>query len=195
MKHFIGTAVFFSFLFIAAGRLDYIQGILYVAIGLAMSVVGYTILKVDGDLLVERAKPGENTKSWDKKILLLSFLSTIVMYIVAGLDSGRYHWSPEFHWSLIALGAVLTALGQFLFLLAQKQNSFFSSTVRIQTERGHQVCDTGLYRVVRHPAYMGSMIQALGFPMIFGSVWSILPVIVLLMLLIVRTHLEDRTLR
>ena len=195
VKHFIGTAVFFSFLFIAAGRLDYTQGILYVAIGLAMSVVGYTVLKVDDDLLAERAKPGENTKSWDKKILLPSFLSTIVMYIVAGLDSGRYHWSSEFHWSLIALGAVLTALGQFLFLLAQKQNRFFSSTVRIQSDRGHTVCDTGLYRIVRHPAYMGSLIQTLGFPLIFGSLWSIIPVLVAIILLVTRTSLEDQTLQ
>lgn len=194
-KHFIGTAVFFSFLFIAAGRLDYWQGILYMAIGLGMSVVGYTILRIDDDLLAERSKPGENTKSWDKKILLLSFFMTIAMYIVAGLDSGRYYWSPEFHWSLYIVGAILTGLGQWLFLLAQKQNRFFSSTVRIQTDRGHSVCDTGLYRVVRHPAYFGSFVQTLGFPLIFGSIWSIIPVVISMVLLIVRTSLEDKTLR
>lgn len=194
-KHFIGTAVFFSFLFIAAGRLDYWQGILYVLIGLGMSVVGYTVLRIDDDLLAERSKPGENTKSWDKKILLFSFFMTIAMYIVAGLDSGRYHWSPEFHWSFIAIGAILTGLGQFFFLFAQKQNRFFSSTVRIQTDRGHSVCDTGLYRMVRHPAYFGSFVQTLGFPLIFGSIWSIIPVVISMILLVVRTSLEDMTLR
>jgi len=125
----------------------------------------------------------------------LTFLATIAMYIVAGLDSGRFHWSPDFHWSLYLSGIILTITGQLLFLIAQKQNKFFSSTVRIQTDRGHTVCESGLYKVVRHPAYMGSTIQALGFPLLFGSLWSIIPVSVLILFLLIRTHLEDNTLK
>jgi len=117
------------------------------------------------------------------------------MYILAGLDSGRYHWSPELHISVVILGAICTVLGQFLFLLAQKQNHFFSSTVRIQTARWHQVCDTGLYKFVRHPAYLGSCIQVVGFPLIMASLWSVIPVAFSLVLLILRTKLEDKTLR
>jgi protein-S-isoprenylcysteine O-methyltransferase Ste14 len=195
IKHFFGTFVFFSIIFFSAGRIDYFQGLLYVAIGLTMAVLNYTVLRIDRDLSAERSKPGDGTKSWDKAILGLSLLATIAMYCVAGLDSGRYNWSPEFHWSLCALGAFLTASGQLLFLLAQKQNKFFSSTVRIQTERGHAVCDTGLYSVVRHPAYMGMLIQTIGFPLIFGSLWSIIPVSASIVLLLVRTYLEDRTLK
>ena len=70
----------------------------------------------------------------------------------------------------------------------------FSSTVRIQTDRNHTVCDTGLYKIVRHPAYLGSLIQTLGFPLMFGSKWSIIPVSFSTVLLLIRTHLEDRTL-
>lgn len=95
IKSLIGTLVFFSLIFLSAGRLDYIQGITYVIIGISMLIVGNTWLRLDDDLLAERAKPHENTKPWDKKILLLSFLATLAMYIVAGLDNGRYHWSPE----------------------------------------------------------------------------------------------------
>lgn len=195
IKHFFGTFVFFSIIFFSAGRIDYFQGLLYVAIGLTMALLNYTVLRIDSELSAERSKPGDGTKSWDKAILGLSLLATIAMYCVAGLDSGRYHWSPQFHWSLIALGAVLTAVGQLLFLIAQKQNKFFSSTVRIQTERCHTVCDTGLYRVVRHPAYMGMLIQTIGFPLIFGSLWSIIPASASVILLLVRTCLEDKTLK
>jgi len=195
IKHFSGTFVFFSIIFFSAGRIDYFQGLLYLAIGLTMAVLNYTVLRIDPELSAERSKPGDGTKQWDKAILGLSLLATIAMYCVAGLDSGRYHWSPQFHWSLIALGAVLTAAGQLLFLIAQKQNKFFSSTVRIQTERGHTVCDTGLYKLVRHPAYMGMFVQTLGFPLIFGSLWSIIPVSASIILLLVRTCLEDKTLK
>jgi protein-S-isoprenylcysteine O-methyltransferase Ste14 len=160
-----------------------------------MSILSYTVLRVDPELLNERSKPGEGTKKWDKTILGLSFLITISMYTTAGLDSGRYHWSPEFHWSIYLLGIILTISGQLLFLIAQKQNKFFSSTVRIQTDREHVVCETGLYKIVRHPAYMGSIIQSLGFPLLFGSLWSIIPICLMIILLITRTILEDITLK
>lgn len=194
-KHFTGTFIFFAIIFVCAGRINYWQGLIYVAIGLVMSILSYTVLSVDADLLKERSKPGDGTKKWDKIILGLSFLTTLSMYIIAGLDSGRNHWSPNFHWSMYLLGIILTITGQLLFLIAQKQNKFFSSTVRIQTERKHTVCDTGLYKVVRHPAYAGSIVQALGFPLLFGSIWSIIPICMLIILFICRTYLEDNTLK
>jgi len=166
-----------------------------VVIGVIMSVLNYTVLQIDTELLEERSKPGEGTKPWDKAILGLSFLVTISMYVTAGLDSGRYHWSPDFHWSLCALGVLLTVTGQLLFLIAQKQNKFFSSTVRIQTDREHIVCDTGLYTVVRHPAYLGMIIQSVGFPLLFGSLWSIIPICLSIILILTRTKLEDDTLK
>jgi protein-S-isoprenylcysteine O-methyltransferase Ste14 len=195
IKHFLGTLLFFSIIFISAGKIVYWQGLIYVMLGLIMGVLNYTVLAIDPELLAERSKPGEGTKKWDKMILLLSFLVTISMYVIAGLDSGRFKWSPEFHWSLCLLGGFLTISGQLLFLVAQKQNKFFSSTVRIQTDREHIVCDTGLYKVVRHPAYMGSIVQALGFPLLFCSLWSIIPVCILIVLFITRTILEDETLK
>jgi protein-S-isoprenylcysteine O-methyltransferase Ste14 len=195
IKHFLGTFLFFAIIFISAGRIVYWQGMIYVSIGFIMVILNYTILQIDSELLKERSKAGEGSKNWDKSILGLSFLVTISMYITAGLDSGRFHWSPYFHWSLYLIGILLTALGQLLFLIAQKQNRFFSSTVRIQTDRDHTVCETGLYKIVRHPAYLGSIIQSIGFPLLFGSLWSIIPISLSVILLIVRTILEDRTLK
>ena len=194
IKHFAGSAFFFLFLFISAGRLDYWQGIIFATIRLIMVVLNYTDLKPDDELLAERNKAVEGSKKWDKVLLGLSLLMTIAMFIIAGLDSGRYHWSPEFHFSIYLTGVILTITGQLLFLIAQKQNWFFSSTVRIQTDREHVVCDTGLYSFVRHPAYLGSVIQSAGFPLIIGSLWSIIPVSVLIILQLIRTSLEDRTL-
>ena len=194
-KQALGTLLFFALIFLSAGRFIYWQGLVYLGIGLFMSLLNFTALRPDADLLKERAKPGEGVKNWDKWILGLSFLSTIGMYIVAGLDSGRFHWSPDVHWSLYIPGILLTISGQLLFLIAQKQNRFFSSTVRIQTDRGQTVCEKGLYKVVRHPAYLGSVIQSTGFPLLFGSLWSIIPAAVSIILLVTRTGLEDKTLK
>ena len=194
IKHLLGSFLFFAIIFISAGRIAYWQGWVYVGIGLIMFILNYTVLRIDPELLNERSKPAKDTRKWDRTILGLSFLVTLSMYIIAGLDSGRYHWSPDFHRSLYLLGCILTALGQLLFLISQKQNKFFSSTVRIQADRGHTVCETGLYRMVRHPAYLGLIIQAAGFPLLFGSLWSIIPIGLLIILLIIRTILEDKTL-
>jgi protein-S-isoprenylcysteine O-methyltransferase Ste14 len=84
--------------------------------------------------------------------------------------------------------------GQLLFLIAKKTNRFFSSVVRIQNDRGHTVCETGIYRFVRHPGYLGMIISWIGFPLLLGSVWSIIPIVFAIILLLVRTSLEDRTL-
>ncbi len=195
IKQIIGSLSFFAILFASAGRIVYWQGLTYVSIGLVMIFLNYTILRIDPELMKERSRPGENTKSWDKRILGLSFLVTIAMYVIAGLDSGRYHWSPDFHWGIYMSGIILTVSGQLLFLIAQKQNRFFSSTVRIQTDRNHIVCETGLYKVVRHPAYLGSIIQLSGFPLLFGSLWSIIPIFASILLIIIRTNMEDMTLK
>ena len=194
-KQAFGMLVFFAVIFVSAGRFFYWQGLVYASIGFFMFILNFTALSLDSDLMKERSHPGKDAKKWDKMILGFSFLATIGMFIIGGLDSGRYLWSPDFPPVLYTIGIIFTACGQLLFLIAQKQNKFFSSTVRIQNERGHSVCETGLYNVVRHPAYMGNLIQSIGFPLIFGSLWSIIPVCFSIILLITRTYLEDNTLK
>jgi protein-S-isoprenylcysteine O-methyltransferase Ste14 len=194
IKHLAIAFSFVLILFISAGHIDYLQGWVYVIIGLVMFVVRYTVLRVGTELLNERSRPGEGAKKWDKLLIGISFLIVTILFITTGLDSGRYHWSSELHWSFYMLGIILTITGQLLFLIAQKQNKFFSSTVRIQTERGHTVCETGLYKSIRHPAYLGNILQALGFPLLFGSLWSLIPVCISILLVLIRTYLEDRTL-
>jgi len=195
LKQFVGTLFFFLVLFVSAGKLIYYQGLVYTAIGLIMYILSNTALKPGSELLIERSEPGKNSKRWDMGFLGLSFIFALSMYIVAGLDSGRFNWSPKLHWSLCFTGCIMTISGQLLFLIAQKQNKFFSSTVRIQTDRNHTVCETGLYGIVRHPAYLGSIIQALGFPLLLGSLWSVIPVCLLTITSLIRTYLEDETLK
>ena len=78
---------------------------------------------------------------------------------------------------------------------ALAENRFFSSVVRIQTDRGHVVCDTGPYRIMRHPGYAGNILPLLGIVLALGSLWTIIPAVVALVIAIVRTALEDQTLQ
>jgi protein-S-isoprenylcysteine O-methyltransferase Ste14 len=67
--------------------------------------------------------------------------------------------------------------------------------VRIQKERGHVVCDTGLYKLIRHPGYLGMAISLMGLPLLTSSFWSIIPTALAIILMLVRTSLEDKTLQ
>ena len=148
-------------------------------------------------LLAERAKLGNNVdvKPWDKVLALLMVISlTFPLVIVAGLDH-RFKWSPVFPIWLNIIGIILIAFGYAFAVWALVENRFFSSMVRIQTDRGHTVCDSGPYRIVRHPGYAGNIMPLLGIVLALGSVWTLIPAAVAMIIIVIRTALEDRTLQ
>jgi len=161
---------------------------------------------IGGRIWAERRHPGlmaerqniekiKSAKAWDKVLAPLMALSIgFPPVIVAGLDH-RYGWSTEFPLWLIVLGFILISLGYAFAAWALAENRFFSSVVRIQTDRGHVVCDTGPYRIVRHPGYAGNNLALLGIVLALGSVWTIIPVSVALIITVIRTALEDQTLQ
>jgi protein-S-isoprenylcysteine O-methyltransferase Ste14 len=157
--------------------------------------MNFWTIKNDSDLMTERSKVGDGAKSWDKIILSLSGIIYLISVVIAGLDSGRFQWSPEFHWIIYVVGIILTIIGQVIFLTSRKENKYFSSIVRIQTDRGHTVCDTGIYKIVRHPGYLGMSISLVALPFLTGSLWSIIPIVIAVILLFIRTYLEDEALK
>ncbi|MFN2110862.1 MAG: methyltransferase family protein, partial [Anaerolineae bacterium] len=161
---------------------------------------------VGGRILAERRHPGlmaerqnieniQEAKTWDKTLAPLMALSVgFPLVIVAGLDH-RFDWSPVFPLWLIVLGFFLIALGYAFSVWAFVENRFFSSVVRIQTDRGHEVCDSGPYRIVRHPGYAGNILPLLGIVLALSSLWTLIPAAVALVIAVIRTTLEDRTLQ
>ena len=87
------------------------------------------------------------------------------------------------------------ALSMALVTWSMASNRFFSSYVRIQKDRGHVVASGGPYRYVRHPGYVGMLGFGLATPLILGSVWALIPAGLTLVVVVVRTALEDRTLQ
>ena len=78
---------------------------------------------------------------------------------------------------------------------AESANKFFEPTVRIQTDRGHTVIETGPYAIVRHPGYVAACLLCLGMPLSLGSLWALIPGVLACLLLVLRTVWEDQTLR
>lgn len=185
-------------LMISAWDLGWWQGWLYSAL-ITLVAIGPRVWaeKKHPGLLAERGKfgKGQDVKSWDKVLAPLMILSiSFPLYIVAGLDH-RLGWSPQFPVWLNIVGFLFVALGYTFGGWAMVENRFFSTMVRIQTDRGHTVCDSGPYRFVRHPGYAGNMLALPGIVLALGSVWTIIPALVALIIAVIRTRLEDRTLQ
>ncbi len=161
---------------------------------------------VGGRIWAERKHPGlmaeratiikaPDVKPWDKILAPLMAISiSFPLVIVAGLDH-RNGWSPQFPLLFNVIGLILVESGYLFACWAFAENRFFSSAVRIQTERGHVVCDTGPYRIVRHPGYAGNVLALPGIVLALGSLWTIIPVLAALIIAVIRTSLEDQTLQ
>jgi protein-S-isoprenylcysteine O-methyltransferase Ste14 len=149
------------------------------------------------DLIAERAKfmQHKDIKPWDRALARLVGLGGGLIPMVAGLDA-RLGW-PGVDFSLpVELVALVFILAGFAFgAWALMENRFFSGVVRIQKERGHHVVSTGPYAWMRHPGYAGALLTYLATPILFDSLWTFLPVAFISIVLVIRTDLEDRTLK
>lgn len=196
----IGTvAIFFVLiaviLFLAAGRLNWTWAWVYLGICLVSVLINAPImLRTSPETVAERGE-FRITEKWDK---VVSGLYALAMYfalpLVAGLDV-RFGWTRDLSVAWHVAGAMVLAVGLGLSSWAMIANAHFSTAVRIQSDRGHTVCSTGPYRFVRHPGYVGFILQALGVPILLGSLWALTPGLTAMVLMIIRTSLEDRMLQ
>ena len=91
------------------------------------------------------------------------------------------------------LGVVLFAAGGALriwpvFVLGNR----FSGLVAIQ--RGHSLVTSGIYGVIRHPSYLGLLINSLGWSLAFRSGVGVLLTALLIPLLLARIDAEEKLL-
>ncbi len=190
--------VFCGFLFLPAGKIDWREGWAYLIVGVGTLIMGRIHLAlVHPDLIRERASYDEKSdvKPWDRWLMpLVAVIGPLATLVVAGLDE-RFGWTPD-----LALWVPLAALAILVLSIAfghwaTISNRFFAAVVRIQTDRGHHVVDTGPYRLMRHPAYASGVLTYLVMPLLLGSWWAYIPSGLTALAYIVRTALEDRTLR
>lgn len=192
----VGILLFFlPITFVIARRLDYWQGWVFNGLNIFFILLTYGLLIDRKDLIKERLRPGEGMKRWDKVYYAISTPLFFVMFILSILDATWFSWSPSVPFLVVLLGILLYCVGQIIVLWAKRTNRFFSSVVRIQTDRKHEVCSTGPYRFVRHPGYLGGLVFTIGTPLLLGSFGGLLPAFFAIILVFWRTYMEDTTLK
>jgi protein-S-isoprenylcysteine O-methyltransferase Ste14 len=196
------------FIQIGAG-LVFLAGILFLSVGnflwpwawiflgiylVSILINGLLLLRIHPETVAERGRP-KDMKTWDKIIAgLWSLAQFLLIPLLAGLDY-RWGWSSSPDLLSHITGVFLFALGLGLFGWAMVTNSYFSTIVRIQHERSQMVCDQGPYRFVRHPGYVGTILQSVGIPLLLGSYWALIPGAMAILLILIRAALEDHMLQ
>lgn len=191
--NFIGLFTLLSIIILIVFSGDIRWSWLWVYTATTVAVLILSAAIVPRGVIAERGRKKTNVEKWDRVITGLIYVPWFVQFFVAALDH-RFGWSPELPVWVHILGVGLYLAGIGLVLLAMRANLYFSTAVRIQHDRGHTVCLTGPYAIIRHPGYAGMIIEYLAVPVILGSWCGWIPQAVIVGLLILRTGLEDRAL-
>ncbi len=182
---------------IISGKWNWWQAWMYASVYiLGFGVSRWLARRRSPDILTERARLAtqKDAKSWDKILVLLVGIGGGMIPIAAGIEN-RLGGLYNFQLPVEMIGLLLIVLGFVLGSYALIENRFFSGVVRIQTDRGHHLVDTGPYRWIRHPGYAGAILSYIGIPLLLDSIWTYLPVVFVTIILLIRTSLEDQTLQ
>jgi protein-S-isoprenylcysteine O-methyltransferase Ste14 len=133
----------------------------------------------------------KDQKGWDKVFTVSTIPVFIAFVVVLGFDAVRYEWSDTSFAVKVAGFAAMPPM-MILTFLVMRENTFLSKAVKIQ--EGHRVVTTGPYAVVRHPLYVAVILLMVSMPLALGSLYALIPAGVLIVMMLIRTALEDRTL-
>jgi protein-S-isoprenylcysteine O-methyltransferase Ste14 len=190
----LGSAVFLALsgaiLFGCAGRWGLPMFWAYLGVYAASMVIA--LIVVDPTLIQERMRPGPGGQDYATLIVVTPLW--LGQAVIAALDVGRYHWSDTVPLALQVIALVVMAAGVAVLVWAEAVNRFFSSVIRIQTERGHHVITTGPYRYLRHPGYAASPLIFVGGGLVLGSWLAALIGLVMFLPILYRAAREDRIL-
>mgnify|MGYP000843927842 CR=1 FL=1 len=182
--------------FLASGEINNLRVWIYIGIyAVGGLIIGILLKKKSPKLLNDRGKMQEGTKQTDKYIILTYFFFAIIITpLIAGIDK-RFNLSDIIPFYYVYLGIVLYIISAIFSTWPMLHNPFFEGTIRIQKEKNHNVINTGPYKIVRHPGYLGMLLGSIALPLALGSVLAFIPLVIMIFLILIRTYYEDTTLQ
>ncbi|WP_282942781.1 isoprenylcysteine carboxylmethyltransferase family protein [Paenibacillus sp. RC67] len=184
------SILFFIFLFLPAGSLNFWEAWIYFVIflGSTLFINGY-FLKRDPELIERRTNANEKEKE-QKVFQTISGISFVGLLVLPGLDY-RFSWSnvPLF---IVLVADIIILLGFSIVFLVFKENSYTSAIIEVNENQ--KVISTGPYALVRHPMYTGAIFIILFTPLALGSIWAVIPSISIIIFIILRLLNEEKVL-
>lgn len=186
----IGIPALVLILFLPAGTFAYWEAWIYLAILLIpMSLVMFYFLKKAPEFLARRMKLKEK-EAEQKLIVKISYIPFLLSFIIPGIDN-RFGWS-NVPFIIIVIADVLVFTGYIFVFRVFKENQFASRIIEV--EKGQKVIQSGPYRIVRHPMYMGAILIYIASPLALGSYWAIIPAIFIVPIFVARIINEESVL-
>jgi protein-S-isoprenylcysteine O-methyltransferase Ste14 len=195
LQSLIWVAAMGALLFAPAGTLHWPAAWVFLATMAVIAIAcGWWLARTDPALLAERMRPPmrDDQPAADKKIVVAFGVASLLWFAVIGLD--RRVQSSDMPWALQALGLAMLLASTCFVMWVMHENSFAAAVVRLQTERGHRVVDSGPYAWVRHPMYSGAIVFFVGAALLLGSWWGVAMSLLFVVLFAIRAGIEERTL-
>lgn len=183
-----------AILLLSSGRINNPRYLYFISINMCYTILAILYLhKKKPELINDRGEKKEGIKNWDQYLVAShNLLLIFVLPFIIGLDY-RFNGFCFNNYSLIP-GFVLYALSNFFVLRAMIVNRYFETNIRIQSEKAHIVINRFPYSFVRHPGYLGAILWSMAAPLILGSIIGFIPSCIAIIIMVVRTFLEDKTL-
>jgi protein-S-isoprenylcysteine O-methyltransferase Ste14 len=189
----IGLVVLGFILFYPAGSFDYWQAWVFIATFTIATIVPSLYLARTNPAALQRrmhSGPLAEGRTVQKFIIIGLVFGLVAMMALSAFDH-RFGWSSVPAVACV-IGDVLVVAGLTLGVLVVIQNSYAAATVRV--EEGQKLASRGLYKLVRHPMYAGSLILMVGIPLALGSYWGLIVLILGLLVLVFRIRDEEKML-
>lgn len=183
----------FSVLFLTAGSLKFWNAWILTGEFFLLEFIFIIYLAIkEPELLQKRTNFEEKEKTQRIFNILVWILAIILILIIPGFVF-RFHWSHVPVW-LVIVASTIMLFGFIMVVIVMKQNIYTSRTIEIQ--EGQKLIDSGLYSIVRHPMYLFGLIVICSMPLILGSVYAFIPLIIFCPLLfIIRILNEEKVLK
>jgi protein-S-isoprenylcysteine O-methyltransferase Ste14 len=185
---FFGVALFWP-----AGTFHYWQAWVFIAIFFGSSLVPTAYLARKQPAALRRrlhAGPTAETRPAQRVIISVIVLLVAATYAISAFDH-RFGWSTV-PLAVIVIGDVLVAVGIVTAQLVIIQNGYASANIAV--EKDQPLVSTGLYGVVRHPMYLGVVINMIGTPIALDSWWGFVTVALAIPVFAARVVDEERML-
>ncbi len=184
------------FICMRARQLGWTLGTIYCGLLVASGVFGAAWVLIWNPVVIARRMwPGPGVKAWDWVWTTLFMANFVTLVVVAVQDLETRDADPGPPGIAWLIGLAVFVSGWWLLTWSMVANPFFEKQVRIQTNHGHYVIDSGPYAYIRHPGYVGFVAVLLATPLLLASAWTFLPSLIASALFVIRTALEDRMLQ
>ncbi len=125
------------------------------------------------------------------KLLFQAIMKFLLGLIIVSSILFRFNW-VEMPKIVVIISSIVFAIAYILYGEVLRENTYLSRTIEVQDNQ--EIIQTGLYGIVRHPMYSVTIVLFLTMPLILGSIYSFLIILIYPILITKRIKNEEKIL-